>query len=123
MFETTQSLYEYEKRNWEGIEDLSSRHESLQSYDTEEYYYEGVITPISWDKNDNPTEYSLYMKEGLEMHLSPQEKKRCLAEFTNKTVLVKGVVSRSDFFGDYLLHYSKVSLLKDNLSMRLREVA
>ena len=63
------------------------------------------------------------MNEGLELHLKPQEQMIPLSTFTNKTVLVKGLISRSDFFGDYLLFFSEVSLLKDNISMRLREVA
>ena len=43
MFELTHSLYEYEKRNWKGIAELSDRHDTLQSHDSEEYFYSDII--------------------------------------------------------------------------------
>ncbi len=123
MFNQMHSLYEYEKRDWSGIVDLSERHIQPKTNDFEENYYQGIVTPISWDKNDVPTKFSLYMDEGIELLLSPQNEQQCLIEYSNKSVLVKGVLSKSDFFGDYLLFFSKISILNESTSDQIFEVA
>jgi len=123
MLTQVHSLYEYEKRDWSGITDLSERYIQPKTYDFEENYYQGIVTPISWDKNDTPSKYSLYMEEGIELVLSPQDEEQCLKEFSNKSVLVKGMLSKSDFFGDYLLFFSKISILNESNSAQVLEVA
>ncbi len=107
----TLELLDYEKRNWALLEDLTKKHSPLKSYDTEENYYKGIITPISWCKNGMPVKHSLFMEEGIEMVLEPHNEEICFLGYSNKTVLIKGALSQSDFLGDYLLHVTEPPIL------------
>lgn len=57
----------------------------------EEGIFKGIITPISWDENDNPLLFSLYnLKTSEDLVLRPTRNPLPLNHLVNKEVLILG---------------------------------
>ena len=54
--------------------------------------FEGIVTAISWDKDDIPTSYSLFQYNAEELLLQSPSKNFNFSLFANKRVQIKGRV-------------------------------
>ncbi len=75
---------------------------------TGKIYFRGIVTPISWDKNDRPIQFSLYECDGNEYPLKALLDGHLLQTFINKEVIVLGS-TMEDSEGNEILYYTSIT--------------
>ena len=71
-------------------------------------YFRGIITPIAWDKNDCPIQFSLYEFNGNEYPLKALHSSISLHALNNREVIVLGS-TMEDNEGNEVLYYTNVT--------------
>ena len=83
------------------VVDFSSFKYKLTPASSRKGHYEGVVTPISWDKNGRPKLFSLYRDNEEELVLHPLHSSISIDIFINKRVVVYGEkVNEQELFFD-----------------------
>jgi len=73
--------------------------------------YEGVVIPISWDKNGYPRKFSLFMDLAEELVLYPLDKNLQISKYINKKVVVVG-----EKISDETLCFREIKIKNERIS-------
>lgn len=76
-----------------------------------QHWYEGIVTPISWDQYGYPIKFSLFMNQEEELVLSPLDSSLSIGKFVNRRVVISG-----EKITDETLCVYKIQIKDENFS-------